>query len=74
MQFLASKFQFSLESFGEISPTIEYNDSLILTNEESVFLSEMTKPSKINLLYRATRDGFNSQAFHSKCDGIILSK
>jgi hypothetical protein len=21
------------------------------------------------LLYRATRDGFNSQAFHSKCDG-----
>jgi hypothetical protein len=29
----------------------------------------MTKSSKINLLYRATRDGFTSQAFHSKCDG-----
>ncbi len=29
----------------------------------------MTKSSKINLLYRATRDGFTSQSFHSKCDG-----
>ncbi len=29
----------------------------------------MTKSSKINLLYRATRDGFTGQAFHSKCDG-----
>ncbi len=29
----------------------------------------MTKSSKGILLYRATRDGFTSQAFHSKCDG-----
>jgi hypothetical protein len=40
-----------------------------LTNEESVSLFEMTKSSKINLLYRATRDGFTSQSFHSKYDG-----
>ena len=40
-----------------------------MTNEESVSLVEMTKSSKINLLYWATRDGFDSQAFHSKCDG-----
>jgi hypothetical protein len=40
-----------------------------LTNEESVSLVEMTKSSKMNLLYRGTRDGFSSQAFHSKCDG-----
>jgi hypothetical protein len=40
-----------------------------LTNEESVYLVEMTKSSKMNLLYRATRDGFTSEAFHSKCDG-----
>ncbi len=45
------------------------NDSLILTNEESVSLVEMTKSSDGILLYRATRDGFSSQAFHSKCDG-----
>ncbi len=30
----------------------------------------MTKSSDGILLYRATRDGFTSQAFHSKCDGI----
>ena len=29
----------------------------------------MTKATKANLLYRATRDGFTCQAFHSKCDG-----
>ncbi len=29
----------------------------------------MTKASDGILLYRATRDGFDSQAFHSKCDG-----
>jgi hypothetical protein len=29
----------------------------------------MTKSSDGILLYRATRDGFSSQAFHSKCDG-----
>ncbi len=40
-----------------------------MTNEESVSLVELTKTSKGNLLYRATRDGFNSKAFHSKCDG-----
>jgi hypothetical protein len=45
------------------------DESLILTNEESVSLAEMTKSSKGILLYRATRDGFDSQAFHEKCDG-----
>jgi hypothetical protein len=40
-----------------------------LTNEESVYLVEMTKSSKGILLYRATRDGFTSKAFHLKCDG-----
>jgi len=29
----------------------------------------MTKSTKGNLLYRATRDGFTGQAFHSTCDG-----
>jgi hypothetical protein len=40
-----------------------------LTNEERASLVEMTKSSKGILLYRATRDGFTSQVFHSKCDG-----
>ncbi len=34
-----------------------------------MFLVELTKSSKGTLLFRATRDGFDSQAFHSKCDG-----
>ncbi len=29
----------------------------------------MTKSTQGIILYRATRDGFTSQAFHSKCDG-----
>ena len=29
----------------------------------------MTKSTKENLLYRATRDGFTGTAFHAKCDG-----
>ncbi len=45
------------------------NDSLILTIEESVSLVETTKSTTGILLYRATRDGFSSQAFHLKCDG-----
>jgi hypothetical protein len=40
-----------------------------LKNEESVSLFEINKSSKMNLLYRATRDGFNGEVFHSKCDG-----
>jgi hypothetical protein len=38
-----------------------------LTNEESVFLVEMAKSSDGILLFKATRDGFDSQAFQSKC-------
>jgi hypothetical protein len=34
-----------------------------------VSLVEMTKSSYRILLYRATRDGFYCEAFHSKCDG-----
>ncbi len=40
-----------------------------MTKEESLSLAEMTKSTKRILLYRATRDGFTGEAFHSKCDG-----
>jgi hypothetical protein len=43
-------------------------DSLILSQEECLSLTEMTKSTNGNLLYRATRDGFTAQAFHLKCD------
>ena len=45
------------------------NDSLILNTNESLSLVEISKSKQGNLLYRATRDGFTAQAFHSRCDG-----
>ena len=72
IQFVSSKFESSIESFGEIKDyKCWLNDSLILSNEECLSLVEMTKSTKGNLLYRATRDGFTSQAFHSTCDGKV---
>ena len=43
--------------------------SLILNDDEVWSLSEMTHFKSGTLLYRATRDGCNAAAFHSKCDG-----
>ena len=45
------------------------NSSSILSNDEVLALSEMTKACKGSLLYRATRDNFTSESFHSRCDG-----
>jgi len=45
--------------------------STILTSTEQSNLYSMTQPfSKANLIYRATRDGFQGSAFHSRCDNI----
>ena len=47
IKFVASKFEFSQESFGEIKgPKCWIIDSLILTKEECVALVVMTKSSK----------------------------
>jgi len=47
--------------------------SQILTDiEQSIMfidLCEFSTNDKWSLLYRATRDGFDSSDFHSKCDG-----
>ena len=40
-----------------------------MTKDEAALLKEMMNFSKTNLLYKASRDGFTAQAFHSKCDG-----
>ena len=66
---MASKFEFGLASFGKIRLKCSSDDSLILNKEEFRSLQEMTKAPEGNLLYRATRDGFTHEAFHSKCDG-----
>ncbi len=45
----------------------------ILTNTQEYFelikLCEFSPSDKWSLLYRGTRDGFDSHDFHSKCDG-----
>ena len=71
MQFVPNKFEFNSELFGYIKDHQKslLGDSLILTDEESLSIAEMTNSSKVNLLYRATRDGFTAQGFHSRCDG-----
>jgi hypothetical protein len=53
-------------------------NSTILTNEQSLNLINLislnqTKLSNKtwNLLYQASRDGFSSSMFHSKCDGVL---
>ena len=48
---------------------LSFESSLILNGEEFKWLSEMTQFKSDTLLYRATRDRFDSLAFHSKCDG-----
>jgi hypothetical protein len=49
---------------------LDYYDSVILTPTENLYLFDITKPKRpASLLYRATRDGFTSSSFHSKCDG-----
>ncbi len=70
MQFIPSNHQISLEQFGYIKDNSYWlNNSLILNYEECLSLLEMTNSTKGNLLYRATRDGFEAQEFHSRCDG-----
>jgi hypothetical protein len=47
-------------------------NSQILTNQQSlelIKLCEFSPNGKWSLMYRATRDGFSSNDFHSKCDG-----
>ena len=47
-----------------------FEESVILTNEEhrSKFNSWLPQYDKWHLLFRASRDGFTTQAFHTKCD------
>ncbi len=77
IKFLPSKFLCEEESIGEIITEKEksgnnwLNDSLILNENEKRSLIEMTKSTNGTLLYRATRDGFSAQAFHSKCDDKV---
>ena len=56
---------------GEYS-SLDQLKSKILTGKEPfelINLCEFNSKDRFKLLYRASDDGFNSQYFHSKCDG-----
>ena len=72
---MPSNFLFDKKKFGEIKAEINeisencwLKDSLILNEDEMLSLIQMTGSTNGKLLYRATRDGFSAQEFHSKCD------
>ena len=46
-------------------------DSVIMNRQECISLIKMTRCKVGVLLYRATRDGFTTAAFHQKCNGIV---
>jgi hypothetical protein len=48
--------------------SVDY-DSLILNQGEDYMLVKEIGTSKLELLYRGSRDGFSGNAFHKKCDG-----
>ncbi len=75
ISFQPSGFNFEKGQFGEITIKTNVNsdqslfsDSLILNQNEQLNLIEMTNSKGCELVYRATRDGFTTDAFHLKCD------
>ena len=61
---------FTKDQFGMfVSGSSWFQTSNIMNEEEGLTLALMTESSNGILLYRATRDGFTVDEFHSKCDG-----
>jgi hypothetical protein len=67
LQFIPGTF--IKEQYGELRIDFSLKNSLILTNEEAISLFQITESKDGILLYRATMHGFESEAFHEKCDG-----
>jgi hypothetical protein len=73
-QFKAN-LSFSQDSFGSLNLNEYSSDpfkSLILTGEQPMQLlklCEFSTEDKWSLLYRGSRDGFEPNEFHSRCDG-----
>jgi hypothetical protein len=72
-----SLFDQGTSLFGSIKLN-EYSNTISLKSQilkgehqcsELLKLCEFSPSDKLTLLYRATRDGFGSDDFHSKCDG-----
>ena len=55
-----------------ISLIIVFGNSTILINEQSLNLINLIglNTTNVKLLYQASRDGFDTKIFHSKCDAV----
>ena len=63
-----ARYIISNDQFNWVTPFL---NSLILTQNEGILLAQMLDFSKsAQLIYRASRDGFEASSFHSKCDRI----
>jgi hypothetical protein len=74
LDFNFSDFELKEEHFGELSfSEMSTIDSTILNPKEKTDfyeLCEFHKSDQLSLLYRATRDGFESSQFHKHCDNF----
>ena len=54
---------------------MKMDSSILISTEKQSFLNIVIKnnlnvPFEWKLIYRATRDGFDTNGFHSKCNGV----
>jgi hypothetical protein len=70
--FSPNKDEFKSDLFGQLIMPIKFDSNIVNKDQlvELIKLCEFDIKTKFYLLYRATRDGFSSQAFHLKCDDI----
>ena len=67
------RFVSTYSLISAFNSSFAFKDSFILTQNERISLTQIlnfTKEMKLILTYRASRDGFGSSDFHSKCDYI----
>ena len=61
------------ESLSSPTGRLDLSDSYILVNEQDKLLRSLCQFDeniKFKLIYKASRDGFSAENFHSKCDGF----
>jgi hypothetical protein len=75
-EFVKPNFSYDKDLFGQLKLNGYFSfdpfKSVILTDQqpsELIKLCEFNQTNRFKLLYRASRDGFGSNDFHSKCDG-----
>ena len=62
----------NFQSLKKLVNSIKYFDSIMLSYDKQSDLLKLCnfEEKDLKLLYRATRDGFSAESFHSKCDNI----